>query len=279
MNHWQSNLSVLCHLAMIGIPILIGAPSCSAESEPAHPAQTRQASTGEAASVFTYRVVHTYPHDPGAFTQGIVYEDGVLYESTGLRGKSTLRRVELETGKVLQMQSLPQAYFGEGIAIYDRRIIQLTWTARTGFIWDKETFKRLDDFRYATEGWGMTQDGERLIMSDGTEILRFWDPETLEEIGQLEVRDRGRPVFWLNELEYINGEIYANIWQNDRIAIISPKDGRVTSWIDLTGILDAADRGPGVDVLNGIAYDAEGDRLFVTGKGWPKLFEIELIPK
>jgi glutamine cyclotransferase len=259
--------------------MLTGSPSCSAESETARPQQARQSSAGEAAPVFTYRVVHTYPHDPGAFTQGIVYEDGVLYESTGLRGKSTLRRVELETGKVLQMVSLPPAYFGEGIAVYDQRIIQLTWTSRMGFVWDKKTLNRLDDFRYATEGWGMTQDGERLIMSDGSEFLRFWDPETLEETGQLEVRDRGRPVFWLNELEYIDGEIYANIWQSDRIAIISPADGRVTSWIDLTGILDAADRGPGVDVLNGIAYDAEGDRLFVTGKGWPKLFEIELVPK
>ena len=137
----------------------------------------------------------------------------------------------------------------------------------------------LDDFRYPTKGWGITQDGKRLIMSDGTEILRFWDPETLEEIGCVEVQDRGRPVFWLNELEYIKGEIWANVWQSERIARISPEDGKVTGWIDLTGILDASDRKLGVDVLNGIAYDAEGDRLFVTGKKWPKLFEIEIIPK
>ncbi len=276
MSYRRPSLFVLWRLTLLGHFLWMGAPSCSAESEQA---SQRSAGAAEAPPVFTYRVVHTYPHDPGAFTQGIVYQDGVLYESTGLRGESTLRKVELETGKVLQVESLPPQYFGEGIAVYDQRIVQLTWTSRTGFIWDKKTFDRLDDFRYPTDGWGMTQDGKRLIMSDGTEILRFWDPETLEEIGRVEVHDRGRPVFWLNELEYIKGEIWANVWQSERIAIISPEDGRVTSWIDLTGILDAADRGPGVDVLNGIAYDAEGDRLFVTGKKWPKLFEIELVPK
>ena len=238
----------------------------------------QEAAPGPGAPVFTYRVVDVYPHDLNAFTQGLVYEDGVLYEGTGLRGRSTLRRVELETGEVLQLLQISDEVFGEGVTIFGDRIIQLTWQSNVGFVYDKESFELLNDFSYPTEGWGLTHDGERLIMSDGTSTLHFLDPETLKETGRVEVSDNDRPVVRLNELEYIEGEVYANIWQTDRIARIAPDTGRVTGWIDLEGLLSVEDRSAQVDVLNGIAYDAEGDRLFVTGKLWPKLFEIEVVP-
>jgi len=227
--------------------------------------------------VYTYNIVNTYPHDRNAFTQGLVFEDGVLYEGTGLLGRSTLRRVELETGEILQVHELPAQFFGEGITIYGNKIIQLTWQSNIGFVYDKNSFELLQEFNYSTEGWGITHDGERLIMSDGTSILHFLDPQTFEEIGQLEVFDDDGPVTRLNELEYIQGEIYANVWQTDRVARIAPGTGRVIGWVELGGLLTAEDRSEPVDVLNGIAYDAETDRLFVTGKLWPKLFEIELI--
>jgi len=227
----------------------------------------------------TYKVVNTYPHDPNAFTQGLVFENGVLYEGTGLRGRSTLRRVELETGDILQIRELSAQFFGEGVTIYGNRLIQLTWQSNVGFVYDKESFELLQEFNYATEGWGITYDGKRLIMSDGTSTLHFLDPETFEEIGSIEVLDGGSPVTRLNELEYVQGEIYANVWQTDLIARIAPLTGQVTGWIELEGLLGLEDRSELVDVLNGIAYDAENDRLFVTGKLWPKLFEIELIPQ
>jgi uncharacterized repeat protein (TIGR01451 family) len=235
-----------------------------------------QGGNGSAAS-YTYTIVSAYPHDPDAFTQGLVYEDGVLYEGTGLRGRSTLRRVVLETGEVLQSYDLPSEYFGEGITIYGDRIIQLTWQSRVGFVYDKASFELLQEFTYPTEGWGMTYDGERLIMSDGTSTLYFWDPETLEEVGQVDVYDESGPVVKLNELEYIQGEVYANIWLTDSIAKIDPQTGRVTGWIDLTGLLDPGSVTQPVNVLNGIAYDPQNDRLFVTGKLWPALFEIDLV--
>ncbi|MBE0431138.1 MAG: glutaminyl-peptide cyclotransferase [Dehalococcoidia bacterium] len=228
--------------------------------------------------VYTYDIVNVYPHDRDAFTQGLVFEDGVLYEGTGLYRHSTLRRVDLETGNILQVRELPAEYFGEGITIYEDRIIQLTWLSNIGFVYDKDTFELLREFSYPTEGWGITHDGERLIMSDGTSTIYFLDPQSFEQTGQLEVFDGDGPVTRLNELEYIKGEIYANVWQTDRIARISPETGQVTAWVDLEGLLPAEDRLEPVDVLNGIAYDAENDRLFVTGKLWPKLFEIELIP-
>jgi glutamine cyclotransferase len=227
--------------------------------------------------VYTYNITNTYPHDRDAFTQGLVFEDDVLYEGTGQYGHSTLRRVELETGVVLQIRELSDQFFGEGITIYEDKIIQLTWKSNIGFVYDKDSFELLQEFNYSTEGWGITHDGERLIMSDGTAILHFLDPQTFEEIGQLEVLDNDGPITRLNELEYIQGEIYANVWQTDRVARIAPQTGRVIGWIDLKGLLTAEDRSEPVDVLNGIAYDAEADRLFVTGKLWPKLFEIELI--
>jgi len=226
--------------------------------------------------IYTYRVVQTYPHDRNAFTQGLIYQDGVLYEGTGLKGRSSLRKVALESGEVLQYLALAPEYFGEGITIWEQDLIQLTWKTKKGFVYDKDSFVQQKTFRYPTEGWGLTHDGQRLIMSDGTATLRFWDPETLVEIGRVQVHDDNGPVARLNELEYVQGEVWANIWQTNYIARIDPETGQVTGWIDLSGLLAPEDMNPPVDVLNGIAYDAENDRLFVTGKLWPKLFQIEL---
>jgi glutamine cyclotransferase len=225
---------------------------------------------------YTYSVVNTYPHDENAFTEGLVYENGSLYESTGLYGSSTLRHVNLETGEVLQLYTLPSMYFGEGITIFDDKIIQLTWKEHKGFVYDKHTFDLLQEFSYSTDGWGITNDDNRLIMSNGSATLIFLDPETFEKIGQVEVHDTAL-VTNINELEYVNGKIYANIWMEEKIAIINPQTGQVEGWIDLSGIQDLQNQDVN-NVLNGIAYDAKGDRLFVTGKRWPQLFEIKLIP-
>jgi glutamine cyclotransferase len=231
-----------------------------------------------ATPVYTYVVVAEYPHDPNAFTQGLQYVDGELYEGTGLNGASSLRRVALESGEVLQQINLDDAYFGEGITVVEDRIYQLTWQSNVGFIYDRESFASQSEFDYPTEGWGITYDGEHLIMSDGSATLRRWDPDTLAEVGRVDVADQGKSITQLNELEYINGEVFANVWQTDRIVRINPATGQVTGRIDLTGLLDPADVTQRVDVLNGIAYDAENDRLFVTGKLWPKLYEIDLVP-
>lgn len=231
-----------------------------------------------AAQRYGYEVVHVYPHDREAFTQGLIYKDGVLFESTGLNGRSSLRRVRIETGEVLQRQAVPDAYFAEGLADWGSKLIQLTWQSQVGFVYDAKTFKKLSTFSYTGEGWGLARDAQRLVMSDGSATLRWLDPVSLKETARLTVTDRGLPVTELNELEVIKGEIYANVWGTDLIAIIDPGSGRVTGWIDLTGLLPPRDRA-GVDVLNGIAYDAAGDRLFVTGKLWPKLFEIRLKPR
>ncbi len=232
---------------------------------------------------YGYQVVHTYPHDKLAFTEGLFYLDGVLYESTGLEQRSSIRKVRLETGEVLQKHDLPGEYFGEGIIKWKDRLIQLTYRTEVGFIFDFATFELRSQFKYPGEGWSMTTDGKRIIMDDGTPELRFWDPETLQEIGRLTVTAEGQPVKSLNELEWVKGEIYANIWQTDRIARIDPASGKVVGWIDLTGLLTPADRVETgdfqTDVMNGIAYDAARDRLFVTGKCWPKLFEIRLVKK
>ena len=229
----------------------------------------------EGAPVARFELVRSYPHDPQAFTQGLVFLDGVLYEGTGLNGRSGIRRVRLENGEVLKVQKLEDQHFGEGIAVVGDSIVQLTWKSGVGFVYDRNTFQRTKTFNYPGEGWGLTYDGTRLIMSDGTATLRFLDPKSLKEIGRLEVRDGGRPVEQLNELEVVKGEIYANVWNTDRIARISPKTGAVLGWIDLTGILSPRDPAS-TDVLNGIAYDAAKDRLFVTGKLWPRLFEIRV---
>ena len=225
---------------------------------------------------YTYSVVNVYPHDANAFTEGLVFDGGFLYESTGLYGNSSLRRVDLETGGVLQLLSLQPQYFGEGIAVVGDKIVQLTWRSHVGFVYDKAGFGLLQEFEYPTEGWGLTYDGKRLIMSDGTANLYFLDPVTFQRIGQVAVHDTG-PVTELNELEYINGSVYANVWMEEKIAVINPQSGQVTAWIDLTGIQDLKNQDPN-NVLNGIAYDANGDRLFVTGKMWPHIFEIKLIP-
>ena len=225
---------------------------------------------------YTYQIVNTYPHDENAFTQGLVFENGVLYEGTGRYGNSTLRCVELETGKIVQTYALSKDFFGEGITIFKDKIIQLTWVEHKGFIYNKTSFELLREFNYSTQGWGITNDGHRLIMSDGTENLYFLNPETFEKIGQIEVQDKGNPVIALNELEYIKGDVYANIWGQEKIAMINPQSGQVKAWINFTGIQKVMNR-TGSDVLNGIAYDAQEDRLFITGKCWPQLLEIKLV--
>ncbi len=230
-------------------------------------------------SYYDYRVLATYPHDPEAFTQGLTYVAGYLYESTGLYGRSGIRRVELETGAVLQSKDLPDYYFGEGIAVLGQRLYQLTWRNQVAFLYDLNTFARLDTFAIPREGWGLTHDGSQLIASDGTPTLYFLDPESLEVQRTVTVRDHRGPVEKLNELEWVAGEIMSNVWKTDRIARICPYSGTVTGWIDLTGLLPPEDREQPVDVLNGIAYDTRGQRLFVTGKLWPKLFQIELVPR
>ncbi len=266
-------MSRLFLLLILGLSVLLSVASgfsCSNNSESPVPSNSD-------AIIYTYNMINTYPHDRTAFTQGLVFEDDVLYEGTGQYGQSTLRRVELETGGILQIRELSDEFFGEGITIYGDEVIQITWQNNVGFVYDKNSFELLQQFSYTTEGWGITHDGTRLIMSDGTSTLRFLDPQTFEEIGQLEVYDNDTPIARLNELEYIQGEIYANIWQEDWIVRIEPETGQVLGWVDLRGLLTAEDRSEPVDVLNGIAYDAEADRLFVTGKWWPKLFEIELV--
>ncbi|MFN9458036.1 MAG: glutaminyl-peptide cyclotransferase [Acidobacteriota bacterium] len=230
------------------------------------------------AGQWTYQVVNTYPHDREAFTQGLEYRNGFLYEGTGLHGRSTLRKVKLETGIVLQKLSLPPQFFGEGISVVGDRNVQLTWQSETGFIWGLQDFKLQRQFTYRGEGWGLTTDGRHLYFSDGTDEIRVLDSQTLAETRRIRVRENGRPLKDLNELEWVEGEILANVWQTDRIVKINPLTGRVTGSIDLTGILPAPERA-GTDVLNGIAYDAAGKRLFVTGKLWPKLFHIRLVKK
>jgi glutamine cyclotransferase len=240
------------------------------------PEPTPNPSTATALA-YGYEVVNTFPHDPGAFTQGLVFSDGVLFESTGLNGQSSLRRVALETGEVLKQRDIDAQYFAEGLALFDGRLIQLTWRNGVGFVYDKDSFEPLGNFTYPNEGWGLTQDGTHLIMSDGSSTLRFLDPHTFEVVREVAVTSEGQPVVRLNELEYVAGEIWANVWQTDAIARIDPATGAVRGWIDLSGLLPAEERAA-ADVLNGIAYDAAGDRLFVTGKLWPTLFEIRVAP-
>ena len=236
-----------------------------------------QARGGADLPLYGYQVIHVYPHDPNAFTQGLEYVDGFLYEGTGLNGRSSIRKVKLETGEVLQRHDLGSQFFGEGIALWKSHIFELTWRSEVAFVYDRSTFSQVRSFNYAGEGWGLTHDAASLIMSDGTDRLRYLDPDTFAERRRIQVTAGGTPVRNLNELEYVRGEIYANIWQTDYIARISP-DGRVIGWIDLSGLLPPADRAS-VDVLNGIAFDDQHERLFVTGKLWPKLFEIKIVKK
>ncbi len=226
-----------------------------------------------------FRVVHTYPHDPQAYTQGLIYLDGHLYESTGLNGRSSLRMVDLTTGRVQQRFDLPQQYFAEGLAPWGSTLIQLTWQNHVAFVYDRFSFRQLRTIRCPWDGWGLTEDGKSLILSDGTATIRFLNPDSFHELREITVKDHGQPIDQLNELEYIHGEIYANIWHTDRIARIAPATGNVLGWIDLTGLLPASEHSEPEAVLNGIAWDAAHDRLFVTGKLWPKLFEIKVVSK
>jgi glutaminyl-peptide cyclotransferase len=225
---------------------------------------------------YTYEVVKSYPHDAKAFTQGLVFHQGVFYESTGLNGLSSLRRVEVETGKVLKKIDVPNQFFAEGLALLNGRLYQLTWQTQRGFVYDLDSFNKLREFGYAGEGWGLTHDAHSLIMSDGSNRIRFIDPETFEVQRMITVQDDRRDITQLNELEYIKGEIYANIWMQDLIARIDPQSGKVNAWIDMSGLHPPEARSDPGAVLNGIAYDESSDRLFVTGKNWPKLFEIKL---
>jgi glutamine cyclotransferase len=226
--------------------------------------------------IHTYRVVKTYPHDKNAFTQGLVFDNGYLYEGTGLHGASSLRKVDLQTGRVVKIRNLKPQFFGEGITVFGNRIIQLTYQSHVGFVYDKISFRLLKTFNYPYEGWGITHDGKRLIVSDGTSKLHFLDPETFAEMKTVVVHDHREAIAGLNELEFVQGEIFANVWPESRIAKIDPETGRVTGWIELQDLLKPQEIAGDTDVLNGIAYDAKNHRLFVTGKLWPKLFEIEL---
>jgi len=239
------------------------------------PTQSSDIPGAAEAPTFQVNVVRTYPHDSKAFTQGLVFHEGFLYESTGLWGASSLRKVHLETGEILQIHSLDPRFFGEGLTLWHDRLIQLTWKERTGFVYELPTFRLIREFRYATEGWGLTQDGARLILSDGTSTLRFLEPTTFQPLGHLEVSDQGRPVQHLNELEHVQGEILANVWQSNRIARISPQTGYVVGWLDLSSLVRSMSPPP-PEVLNGIAYDPSQNRLFVTGKYWPQVFQIEI---
>ena len=234
------------------------------------------ASATAAIPVVSATVVARYPHDPRAFTQGLAIADGVLYEGTGLYSESSLRRVDLASGSVLQQVGLPPDIFGEGITVVGDRIFQLTWTSHVGYVYDRASFALIGTFGYPTEGWGLTYDGTRLILSDGSATLRFLDPETLAEVGQVQVLADGRPVRQLNELEYVDGLVYATVWLTDRIAVIDPSSGQVRAWLDLAGLNPARQSTGADEVLNGIAFDAEQRRLFVTGKLWPTLYEITL---
>lgn len=235
--------------------------------------------------VETYEIVKTYPHDPEAFTQGLIFHDGVLYESTGEYGESSIRKVEIETGKILQKKDLAKDYFGEGLTLLNGKFYQITWRENTAFQYDMN-FKLIKEFRYQGDGWGLTNDGTNLIMSDGTHVIRFINPENFETMRTIVVKDEtGRPIYKLNELEYVKGEIWANIWHSEEIgkpnhiARINPADGRLLGWVDLQGISPDDVQRDSENVLNGIAYDPAGDRLFVTGKNWKKLFEIKVKTK
>jgi len=224
------------------------------------------------------QVVRAYPHDAQAFTEGLFYQDGFLYESTGLNGRSSIRKVRLETGEIIQRIDQPTRDFGEGVVAWKGRLVQLTWQSGIGYVYDLASFKPESSFRYPGEGWALTQDGRRLIMSDGTPSIRFLDPDTLKETGRIQVTADGQPVDNLNELEWVKGEIWANVWMTRRIARIDPASGRVKGWIDLSDLVEATPTNDEDAVLNGIAYDAADDRIFVTGKLWPKLYEVTLLP-
>ncbi len=251
-------------MKLLRLPFVVCAMVCARVSPAAIP-------------TYDYEVVHVYPHDASAFTEGLFYLNGYLYESTGLEEHSTIRKVRLETGEVVQKLDIPAQYFGEGIVAWHGRLISLTWKSHLGFVFDLKTFKLQREFHYEGEGWALTRDDKHIIMSDGTSQLRYLDPNTLKQTGKIEVTIEGKPLGNVNELEWVKGEIYANIWQTNWVVRIDPRDGHVVGGINLSGLLKREDIVSGhTDVLNGIAYDAKNDRLFVTGKNWPKVFEIRL---
>jgi glutaminyl-peptide cyclotransferase len=247
---------------IVGVTMLACAPATTAQRKPA--------------PVQSYKVIATFPHDTSSFTQGLVFaSDGQLYESTGLEGESTLRRVDIATGQTLQKIDVPSQYFAEGLAMVGDELLQLTWRHKLGFVYDRKTFKQKRTFSYKTEGWGIAYDGtSSLVMSDGSDTLTFLDPKSLAVAKTLRVMDAGRPVSNLNELEWIEGEIWANIWMTDRIARISPNTGEVNAWIDLSSLYPVSQRVPPADVMNGIAYDKATRRIYITGKKWPRLYQI-----
>jgi len=261
----------------LAIALALATPACAQQPAPAADAGNNSAQAAEAPVVnYGYRVAATYPHDPRAFTQGLFYLDGHLYESTGQVGQSTIRKVHFEDGRVLQSTPIPPGLFGEGITNFGNEIISITWQGGNGYRWDLATLRQTGQWQYSGEGWGLTQNGTDIIMSDGTSAIRFLDPVTLAERRRITVTRDGAEVTELNELEWVNGEIFANVWQTPYIVRIDPASGRVTGVIDLTAL--ARENGDSTDrVLNGIAYDQRGDRLFVTGKYWPRLYEIDLV--
>jgi len=273
-------------IAVLVFPASVSHPGSTSAGEPSPAASPQAAAAPRPAPgaarpstpIYTCRIINAYPHDPQAFTQGLVFDDGILFESTGLLGRSSVRKVDLKTGAVLQIHRLPAQLFGEGITVFGERLIQLTWQAGVGLVYDKRSFRLLEEFRYQGEGWGLTHDGRRLIMSDGTATLRFLHPDTYGEIGRLTVFDGNGPVAGLNELEYVGGEVYANVWPTSRIVRIDPAIGRVLAWLDLETLSRRNAAFNPDAVLNGIAYDPRGDRLFVTGKLWPNLYEIKVVP-
>lgn len=264
---------------LVALLILPVAACDDGNARPDDRGATPPVEAGPTVATFSPEVVRRYPHDAGAYTQGLVFHDGVLYESTGLEGRSSIRRVALETGQVSLKRDLDRRHFGEGIAIIGDRLYQLTWRSGEAFVWSVPGLESRGSFRYYGEGWGLTTDGTSLIMSNGSHRLQFIDPSDFSVTRTLDVRSAGSRVSQLNELEWVKGEIWANVYMTDRIARIDPASGEVVGWIDLTGILTRAERTGQEDVLNGIAYDAAGDRIFVTGKLWPRLFEIRLTPQ
>ncbi|HEY0379231.1 MAG TPA: glutaminyl-peptide cyclotransferase [Pyrinomonadaceae bacterium] len=265
--------------ALLSAVLFVGLLACSGSSTATQTARGSEEPAADSPPVYTYQVVNTWPHDEAAYTQGLVFHDGELFESTGLRGQSSLRRVELKTGKVKKKVEVAREYFAEGMTIFRDRIFQLTWQSKKGFVYDLKKFKQEGEFAYEGEGWGLTHDGHSLILSDGTNRIRFLDPASFQVQRTISVFDQGQPLTELNELEYINGEIYANIWKSDRIVRIDPTTGKINAWVDMTGLHHQGNDATNENCLNGIAYDAEHDRLYVTGKRWPSLFEIKLMKK